>query len=141
MSILASLPITPGAQALEQAQRWLQQQACLHHWPEPIYFAFQLSVDEALNNILQHGFLAPPLPTDSIKLVLHSTQPQQFMIELIDNAPPFDPSRMETSALATDVDSAHIGGHGIRLMRHYLHDIQYAYLQGHNHLYLYARCP
>jgi serine/threonine-protein kinase RsbW len=42
-----------------------------------------------------------------------------------DDGVPFDPTAQESPALATSLDEAHVGGHGLRLMRHYLHRMLY----------------
>ena len=53
-----------------------------------------------------------------------------------DDGVPFDPTAQESPALATSLDEAHVGGHGLRLMRHYLHRMLYRRIPDRNVLLL-----
>ena len=50
----------------------------------------------------------------------------------------FDPTQGQPSALAASLDEARVGGHGLRLMQHYLEDIDYRRVNEQNHLRLTA---
>ena len=48
----------------------------------------------------------------------------------------FDPKAQESPALAASLDEAQVGGHGLRLMRHYLRQLLYRREGMHNVLLL-----
>lgn len=138
MPRIATLKLTSDTHVVTQAQAWLEQAATDHQWPSRTVFALQLSMDEALTNILMHGF-APGLPRDAC-IVLHLSSDAAFVtLEIIDNGPAFDPTQKTPDQQAASLDDAIPGGHGLRLMRHYLHDIRHTFIDGHNHLRLIAR--
>ena len=60
-----------------------------------------------------------------------------FLI-VMDNGVPFDPTARQPRELDASLDDARIGGHGLRLMRHYLRDIRYERTDGWNRLTLVA---
>lgn len=130
-----TITLTPSRQALAQAHGWLAQQAQQHNWPSRVRFALQLVLDEALNNVIRHGFPADPPPDAVIELTLVSVLPFVHL-DIRDNGVAFDPTQQIPGALATNLKEARPGGHGLRLMRHYLHDMTYQYVGGYNYLRL-----
>lgn len=135
MPSIASLNLKPGDGALSLAQDWLNRAAAQQHWPDRTTFALQISMDEALTNILSHGFEHGITDASTIRLRL-TTMGTLITLEIIDNGIPFDPTQTTLDELALSLDDTMPGGHGLRLMRHYLHDMDYAFIDGHNHLRL-----
>ncbi|HLU14349.1 MAG TPA: ATP-binding protein [Burkholderiaceae bacterium] len=133
MLTLATLTLTPGPDTVAQALTWLEQVAWGRHWPQRTVFALQLCLDEALTNTVMHGFANAAIPSPRIALSLHADN-QVLALDITDNGPAFDPTRRQPADLATSLDKATPGGHGIRLMQHYLHDFQYTYANGENHV-------
>lgn len=139
MQTLASLSLAPGPNAIPQALAWLESIAEAERWPTRLAFQLSLCLDEALSNVVMYGFgpkgdgLAPP----QISLALLQGT-QSIAIDIVDNGVPFDPTQREPAELADTLDEAHIGGHGVRLMRHYLQSIEYRRDNGKNHLRLTA---
>ncbi len=135
-----TLTLRPDDHTQAQALAWLQTQAQRRAWPQRTLFALQLCLEEALANVLMHGFADPPRDTDSIELQLHENG-EQVTLQLRDNGPAFDPTRAAPPTLAASVDEAVAGGHGLRLMRHYLHDLAYERVGQYNQLSLVAALP
>ncbi len=138
MSFSNTLTLHPGHDAVTQAQTWLESAASYYNWPGRTTFALQLSLDEALANVITHGFPdAGATGTKQIKLSL-AVASDHVTLTLIDNGVAYDPTRHDPHPLAESLDEATPGGHGLRLMRHYLQDLSYHRSQGRNHLHLTA---
>lgn len=135
MSDIAPLQLKPGDGALNLAQDWLKRAAMQQHWPARTAFSLQIAMDEALTNILSHGFAHGVCDTSSITLTLSSLG-TLITLEIADNGVPFDPTQHMPEEPALSLDDAMPGGHGLRIMRHYLHDMHYAFNDGHNRLRL-----
>jgi serine/threonine-protein kinase RsbW len=96
-------------------------------------FGVVLSVDEAATNIIVHGYQGQPGQID-IEVKRDKTY---LMIEMRDQALPFDPTRVPAPALTLPLDERPIGGLGIHLMRQYMDQMDYQYTtDGYNLLTL-----
>ncbi|HWK71806.1 MAG TPA: ATP-binding protein [Burkholderiaceae bacterium] len=139
MQTLASLSLAPGPNAVPQALAWLESIAEAERWPARLAFQLSLCLDEALSNVVMYGFGPQDdgLGQPQISLELLRGK-QSIVIDIVDNGVPFDPTQRASAELAATLDDARIGGHGIRLMRHYLQSIEYRRDEGKNHLRLTA---
>jgi serine/threonine-protein kinase RsbW len=132
-----TLEVIPDANAAAQAVQWLETIAEREGWPPKICFGMTLSLDEALTNIVLHAFAqhaagdAPP----AVRLSYRGDGPD-LLLEIADNGLPHDPTLDVPPPLAASLDDAELGGHGLRLMRHYLKDLSYRRSPGWNHLTL-----
>src|SRR5690606_36795408 len=107
-------------------------------WPLRTGHKLGLCLDEALTNVLLHGFEGREGDSDKHIRLTVMQEGQKVLIDIIDNGLPFDPTQKKLAPLAATLDEADIGGHGLRLMRHYLQDIQYFRTEQHNHLRMVA---
>jgi len=125
----------PGPQGVAHALGWLEALAERHGWPARLQFALTLCADEALVNIATHA--RPRAPGQALRLRLECG-PTAHGVALVieDDGAPFDPTAQELPALAASLDEAHPGGHGLRLMRHYLRQMLYRRDGGRNLLLL-----
>lgn len=121
---------------MNQALNWLETLAQRQHWPARTTFALTLCLDEALTNIVSHGILPDSAPTRIDITAQQDTT--DIVLTISDTGPAFDPTQTQPPALATSVEHAGIGGHGVRLMRHYLKDMSYCRQHGRNQLKLTA---
>lgn len=139
MQTLASLSLAPGPDAVPKALAWLESIAEQEHWHKRTTFKLILCLDEALSNVVMYGFHDGAHDTGAacIALAILASE-QEIALDIIDNGRPFDPTQAVTRGLAESVDEAAIGGHGLRLMRHYLQDIHYRRADDKNHLRLTA---
>ncbi|PLC48844.1 serine/threonine protein kinase [Pollutimonas subterranea] len=139
MSTLATLSLIPGPQAIPQALAWLESVAEQQHWAPRMAFKLQLCLDEALTNIVTYGFGDQPGRDAQGHIALSiSAEGQRLALDIIDNGIAYDPTQGQPAALAESLDDATIGGHGLRLMQHYLEDIEYRRVNEQNHLRLTA---
>ncbi len=139
MHTLASLSLAPGPDAVPKALAWLESIARQEHWHQRTTFKLHLCLDEALSNIVMYGFQDRVTGADagSITLAILAGE-QEVALDIVDNGMPFDPTQAVARDLAESMDEASIGGHGLRLMRHYLQDIQYRRAGDQNYLRLTA---
>ncbi|MGB3290193.1 MAG: ATP-binding protein [Burkholderiaceae bacterium] len=139
MQTIASLPLAPGPDAIPQALAWLESVAEAERWPTRLAFQLALCLDEALSNVVMYGFDpkkgGPAQPRISLAVLRNN---RSVAIDIVDNGIPFDPTQRTPAELAATLDETRIGGHGIRLMRHYLQSIDYHHDEGKNHLRLTA---
>ncbi|MFY3180338.1 ATP-binding protein [Achromobacter xylosoxidans] len=78
-------------------------------------------MDEALTNIVSDAFDDPLLARDPVRVNLACRQVDEWAsLEITDNGRPHDPTKTPPASLAATLDDAAIGGHGVRLMQHYL---------------------
>lgn len=109
----------------------------------PVQSDFMLAVEEALVNVINHGYAG--LPTGDLRLAL-SWGPWEgvaaIRADIQDHGHPFDPLSAPTPDLTQEVDARPVGGLGVMLMRQ-LSDVQtyrYDEVQG-NHLTLIKFLP
>lgn len=139
MQTIGSLSLVPGPNTVSQALGWLESLAERLKWPPRLGFQLGLCLDEALTNVVLYGFQerAQSAGEAEVQIVL-AQRGADLLVDIIDNGMAFDPTRQEAPPLAASLDEADIGGHGLRLMRHYLQDIQYRREDGRNHLRMVA---
>ena len=131
------LTLRPELPAVSQAIQWLENIAVRDGWPARITFGLTLCLDEALTNAISYAF-EPPVTEPALR-VTYGKEADRIVVGLHDNGRAYDPTADEPPALATCLDEARIGGHGLRLMRHYLDDFTYCRTAGWNCLTLVMR--
>lgn len=108
---------------MSQLPAWIEGLAARHGIPADVQFAIDLCLEEALSNVIRHGYAG----MDDRSVNVHFSTPRdgffQFIIE--DEAPLFNPlDAPELPALTPDGDSR-IGGQGIRFLRHFADSLEY----------------
>jgi serine/threonine-protein kinase RsbW len=135
------MELPPTLEHIAAAVHWLEDLAMQEDWPARTAFGLTLSVDEALTNIVSYAFLDGSggirTANPTIRLTCQRTQ-GEIVVKISDNGSPFDPLSIEIAPLAASLDEAVAGGHGLRLMRHYLKSISYALEDNWNTLTLVA---
>ncbi|WP_051237492.1 ATP-binding protein [Ottowia thiooxydans] len=120
-----ALEIKPRLDQIGVALDWLRGLATLDQWPQRAAFGLILSADEALTNIVTYSFSEPADEAASIWLFCkHSSKEVALRIE--DEGAFFDPTGALLGSHPKSIEDALPGGHGLRLMRHYLKSIHYA---------------
>lgn len=135
-----TLRVVPDAGAVTVATQWLEAIAEREGWSPKLSFGLLLSLDEALTNVVSYGFAegtaTGEVPAVTLSLTRSGTD---LRLEITDNGRPYDPTLTPPAPLATDLEHARIGGHGMRLIRHYLKGLAYRHEHGCNHLTLIAQ--
>jgi serine/threonine-protein kinase RsbW len=92
----------------------------------------QLAVEEVITNAIDHGYKKPGGDINiSFRITGSSTE-----IEIVDNAPPFNPLSLPEPDLTGDVSDRKIGGLGVFLIRQVMDDVHYRHENGKNILTL-----
>lgn len=139
MHTLSETRLSIGSDTVARGLEWLDSAGSAAGWPQRTRFKLRLCLDEALTNITMYGFrdaAAQIAPGIHLKL---DQEGERIRLEIADNGTPFDPTAKAPRALDATFDEARIGGHGLRLMQHYLDNMHYEYRDGWNRLVLAAR--
>lgn len=88
----------------------------------------QLAADEAVTNIVKHGYAGKP---GAIVLTV-SVDNGVVRIEIRDRAPPFDPLKIKEPDLTADLADRVVGGMGIFLIRKVMDSVSYSFVDGEN---------
>ncbi|MGN6580363.1 MAG: ATP-binding protein [Bordetella sp.] len=132
-----TLELSPDDEAIPRALQWLEDIAEREGWSPATAFGLTLSLDEALANVVSYAFDPSTGSAAPAAITLECRRDGSLIeVELRDNGRAYDPTGNPPAALVTNLDDAEIGGHGIRLMRHYLHDLVYKREAGWNCLTL-----
>ncbi len=122
-----TLELTPDPHAVTAATQWLEAIAEREDWSPKVTFGLTLSLDEALTNIVSYAFKTPPSNGAAPSVTIACRREgERILLDVADNGVPYDPTVAELPDLAASLDEAAVGGHGTRLMRHYLQDLAYA---------------
>jgi serine/threonine-protein kinase RsbW len=139
MQTIGDLSLVPGPDTVTQALGWLETLAGQQQWPPRLGFQLGLCLDEALTNVVLYGFQDRDEDIHNARVrIVVLQRGSDLLLDIIDNGNAFDPTQKQAPPLAASVDEAQLGGHGLRLMRHYLQDIQYRREDEHNHLRMVA---
>lgn len=132
---MADATITIGNRLgeLARVERWLAELFADWSVPDAAAFAVDLVINEAVTNVVSYGYDDAEMHPITISL---ADEGDSLVVEIVDDARPFNPFDTEPVAAATDLEHATIGGRGIRLMRAYCSAHEYQYLAGRNHLRL-----
>jgi serine/threonine-protein kinase RsbW len=95
----------------------------------------QLAVEEAITNIIMHGYKGR---TGTILISCRATH-GLVEVQIEDNGVPFDPLSVPEPDLTGNVEDRHIGGLGIFLIRQVMDEIVYRFENGKNILTLVKR--
>lgn len=90
---------------------------------ERALFAVELACDEACSNVIEHGYAGQP---GDIRITCQIVD-SDFMIEVIDRGPPFDPLSVKPAPAAKSINHIPVGGRGIYLIRRLMDAVAYQY--------------
>lgn len=94
----------------------------------------QMAVDEALTNIIEHGYA---LEGDDHSIeVITAVSPGTFLITITDDSPAFNPLEHEAPDPDEPLDSREPGGWGIYFIRRLMDDVTYQRVDNTNQLIL-----
>lgn len=119
---------------LSRVQPWVEALANRHGLGEDARFAINLCLEEALANVVLHGYRSMSGHAIDIRASF-SEGALFFTIE--DEAPPFapvDPGERTQADRPTDLESMNPGGNGIHLMYRFAGSVSYERLAGRNRL-------
>jgi len=114
---------------------WVDEIAAAYAIPNDLQFAIHLCLEEAVSNVIRHGYGADPGHPVTVNFT--PSESHELVFTVIDEAPPFNP--LEMAALPdppppSSVEQLRPGGQGIRLMRKFAGGLTYERLPGGNRL-------
>lgn len=123
-----------GEQVVQTALAWLEALCEQLALPGQVGFAIGLCADEALANITANARRPDGTPAQ-VWLALGRLA-EGVGLQIGDDGQAFDPTAQASPQLAASIDEAVLGGHGVRLMRHYTRAMHYRRMPGGNELLL-----
>lgn len=139
-SLISSLHVEARIADITKATSWLGDLAESEGWPQSTRFALELSLEEALTNVVSYGF-QDSAADPQIRIECYRLPEGRVAVRLIDNGIPFDPTTIAEPEVPASIEDAKIGGHGVQLMRNFLETLAYAREGGENQLTLIAGRP
>jgi len=127
--------LTLKSQIEDMAALWPWVEAIVAEYaiPPDTAYAAHLCLEEAISNVIRHGYSGQPGHTLTVDYSSPSAHELVFTVE--DQAPPFDPlvpSLIEELPSPTPEDFLRPGGRGILLMRRFASTIAYQRLENGN---------
>lgn len=140
-AIVSTIRIGATMDDISRATQWIQGVGEAGGWPASQRFGLELSLEEALTNVVSYGF--PKAVADGgveprIVIACYLLPERRVGVRIIDNGIAFDPTAVPEPATPHSIEEARIGGHGVQLMRHFLESLEYAREGDENHLLLVA---
>jgi len=108
---------------LSQLSAWIERLASRYSIPGATQFAMNLCLEEVLSNIIQHGYCRKP--DRSILINFSRPRTGYFVLEVDDEAPPFNPLDVPERPALNTLDDLRIGGQGLRLLRRFADGLEY----------------
>ncbi len=97
--------------------------------PENVVNALNVVVDEAVSNVINHGYDAGVRGEIAVRLRLAAGG---VLLEVEDDGRPFDPLQVPPPDLSLPLERRPIGGLGIHLIRNLMDEVTYARIGGRN---------
>jgi anti-sigma regulatory factor (Ser/Thr protein kinase) len=119
-----SLTITNDLTALWRVRELVQQGVERGGFPVEHRNRLQIAVDEAVTNIIEHGYADQPPGAATIELVL-TVDRDAFRIDIQDHGQTFDPEKLADVDIRRHVEAGSNGGLGVFLMRRIMDLIEY----------------
>jgi serine/threonine-protein kinase RsbW len=114
---------------------WVESLAAEHAIPADTVFGIHLCLEEAVSNVIRHGYGGQPGNTITVDCSLSDGHELLFTVE--DQAPAFDPITaplIEDQPATSPMDYLRPGGRGILLMRNFANSLAYERLENGNRL-------
>jgi len=139
MSEEKHLKIAGEMKQVSEACRWVVQVAEESGLPMRDVNHLELAVDEAVTNIIEHGY-GHQGEGKSIDIVV-AHRPNEVRVTIIDEGPQFDPLRQEAPNPLTALDdrSDSGGGWGVFFIQKVMDEVSYTYAESKNHLVMTKR--
>jgi anti-sigma regulatory factor (Ser/Thr protein kinase) len=118
---------------ISAADAWIEETGRGWGVAERTTFRARICVAEIAANVLEHGGARAEHAQFGVTLWRRDTG---LDVEIIDSGQPFDSTTVPEHSLSDAIESAHIGGLGLRLVRSYASEVTYRYKGGCNCLTL-----
>jgi len=129
----AVVSITRAEGAVEEVQASLDGLAAHHAVPPDALCDMQIALDEALTNILTHGFDDGEPHRIEVTLAI---EPTTIRAEIEDDCAAFDPLSATAPDLTASLKDRRVGGLGVHFMRRLMSEVSYSRIGPRNRLVL-----
>jgi len=129
----AVVSITRAEGAVEEVQASLDGLAAHDAVPPDALCDMQIALDEALTNILTHGFDDGEPHRIEVTLAI---EPTTIRAEIEDDCAAFDPLSATAPDLTASLKDRRVGGLGVHFMRRLMSEVSYARIGPRNRLVL-----
>ncbi len=102
---------------------WIESISARRAIPGDIQFAIDLCLEEAVSNIIRHGYVGAEDRTITLSFAMPRGGYFDFMID--DEAPHFTPLAAPSTTPGSPEETIRVGGQGIRLLRQFADSIEY----------------
>ena len=126
------LSLTSSLPELAKISPWLGELATELDIPGETRFAIELCLEEALSNIVRHGYRSEPGHTMTVDC---STDDGSVVFIVEDHAPPFEPTEPGEAEIE-HLNTITPGGQGIRLLYRFAGSVKYERLSDGNRMIL-----
>ena len=117
---------------IPEVSAWLEEVMRGSGFSEEAILDTQLAVEEAVTNVIIHGYKEPG---GEVVITCHVNS-DRVEVEIADTAPRFDPLSMPEPDLDGSIEERRIGGLGVFLIRQVMDGVSYRYENGKNILVL-----
>ena len=102
---------------------WIERLASRYKIPANTQFAMKLCLEEAVSNIIRHGYAGDP----DHSIVIRFTSPREdyFVFVVEDEAPHFNPVELPELPPLSSLEDIAVGGQGVRLLRRFAGALEY----------------
>lgn len=111
---------------------WIEALGEAYAFPSASRFAINLCLEEALSNVVRHGYCGSPDQSITVRFESHGERQVSFVVE--DSAPHFHPPLPLEVEAPPALEDMVPGGNGIRLMRKFSDALEWEPLQRGNRL-------
>jgi anti-sigma regulatory factor (Ser/Thr protein kinase) len=102
---------------------WVEKLAAQHEISERTQFAMDLCLEEAVSNVIRHGYAGEP---DHAVTVRCETRPNGSIALVVeDDAAPFNPLLVREPVLSNSIAEVTVGGQGIHLLKQFADAVEY----------------
>jgi anti-sigma regulatory factor (Ser/Thr protein kinase) len=131
------IALQPDIAEIPRLLDWVESRCAADAVPGDIALKLALALEEAVANIIHHGFrdAAPPHRIELRLDIAAGT----LIAEVIDNAAPFDPTYAPEADTTLPLEERSLGGLGIRLINTMMDRVEYRRAGGENRLRLEKR--
>jgi len=120
---------------LARVQEEIEAFCAAHHVPVEALYDVRTALDEVLSNIIRHGYRE----AEGQIALKASVSAEKLLLEVRDQAPPFNPLEFPEPDLLMDVGNRPPGNMGIYIVRRLMDGVEYTYESGENRLRLERR--
>jgi len=124
-----TIKIPNDTRYLSQVRRTVSEVLALSSYPRRGVNLLVLAVDEAVTNILEHGYADAPPGEYAVEVEVEADE-HHFSTVIHDNGRTFDPTKAKTPDIREHVRHGMRDGLGIYLIRRIMDEISYSYQQG-----------